>query len=388
MRVRSFLSPAPQSSRLLPVLLMLAVVLPLALVVSGETAAAGGPFGVTQVRVVAPTSVTRGAPAQIRAQLTAHGLPLTGRDLQFVSRPVGATAWQPLGTSRTGFAGWAALTVRSVGHPTQIGARYAGVRGLAASGVTSATVHVIDIKAAVPHRVRYNAATRLAGHLMQDGHGIGAQPVHFMFRQSARDRWHAPRWARANETGWARVSGRFHRTFQVSMRFEGGHGLAPSPTAIATVRVFKPAPKPTFRFPFLHPSLAVSATGWTQDDGVDIGTDGNVCGSAAILVAVGDGVVVQEGIDGFGPTAPVLRMSNGPFAGRYVYYGHTGHDYVRVGEHVTMGQRISQIGCGQVGISAGPHLEIGVGVSGGPTCCPAYHATSAEMLRQLVASAG
>jgi murein DD-endopeptidase MepM/ murein hydrolase activator NlpD len=179
---------------------------------------------------------------------------------------------------------------------------------------------------------------------------------------------------------------RFRRTLQIGVRFPGGGGLAAAPMAVSTLRVWRPAPPPTFVFPFARPSIVDSQGLWTQDQGVDVGTAGDTCGADAILVAVGDGVVVQEGIDGFGPTAPVLRMTSGPFSGRNVYYGHTGHNYVHVGDHVKAGQRISQVGCGIVGRSSAPHLEIGVGVPGGPTCCPGWHVTSGAMLRRLVAS--
>jgi murein DD-endopeptidase MepM/ murein hydrolase activator NlpD len=172
------------------------------------------------------------------------------------------------------------------------------------------------------------------------------------------------------------------------VRFEGADGLARSPLAVQRVRVVRPAPQPEkagFVFPFRDPAAADPQSVWTQDLGVDLGAHGR-CGRDAVLVAVGDGVVIQEGIDGFGPTAPVLRMTSGVFAGRNVYYGHTGHNFVHVGDHVQAGQRVSTIGCGIVGYSQSPHLEIGVGVRGGPPCCPSMHQTSAEMYRQLVAS--
>jgi murein DD-endopeptidase MepM/ murein hydrolase activator NlpD len=172
----------------------------------------------------------------------------------------------------------------------------------------------------------------------------------------------------------------------------------PTPTRASRSEVRRPVvarPRPVaalrlsaaggFVFPML-PGHASPPSTWTQDQGVDLAANGYACGSAAVLVAVGDGTVIQEGIEGFGPTAPVIRMSSGPLAGRNVYYGHTGRVYVPVGAHVHAGQPIAEIGCGQVGYSSAPHLEIGVSVPGGPSCCPAYHQTSGEMLRLLEAS--
>jgi murein DD-endopeptidase MepM/ murein hydrolase activator NlpD len=92
----------------------------------------------------------------------------------------------------------------------------------------------------------------------------------------------------------------------------------------------------------------------TIDEGVDYSAPGGTP-----LFAMGDGVVIQAGIPGFGPNAIVLKITSGPLAGRTIYYGHSGPNLVKVGQHVRSGQQISIVGYGIVGISTGPHLEIG-----------------------------
>jgi murein DD-endopeptidase MepM/ murein hydrolase activator NlpD len=59
---------------------------------------------------------------------------------------------------------------------------------------------------------------------------------------------------------------------------------------------------------------------------------------------------------------------------------------VHVGQQVRAGDLVAQIGCGRVGMSSAPHLEIGVGVPGGPPCCPGFGQTAHAMYRQLVAA--
>lgn len=380
MRVRAQRFRAARFGRAFPFLLAASLVVPL------HASASAAPLELSHTQLTAPSSVAVGHAVDLTGRLTVAGKPLVGRDLTFVSRPNSQTEWQTLGSVPTGFGGYATWHVPAVTGRTVYGAYFAGIRGIAASATAASVIHVIDVVANTPAQVRRGHPAELAGRLTMDGHGVASQPLHFMFRSNSRQRWQRTTWDRADQAGWARVEQRFPHSFQVGIRFEGADGLARSPLAVATVHVKQPQAPPKFVFPFRDPGRAMSPGAWSQDQGVDLAYAGNACGSSAILVAIGNGTVVQEGISGFGPTAPVLKMTSGVFAGRYVYYGHTGRVFAHVGDTVRAGQKLAEVGCGSVGYSASPHLEIGVGVPGGPPCCPSMHQTSGEMLRQLLAS--
>jgi murein DD-endopeptidase MepM/ murein hydrolase activator NlpD len=144
---------------------------------------------------------------------------------------------------------------------------------------------------------------------------------------------------------------------------------APPPTASSTP---KSDPKSTqqpgqtvagsWRLPSDAPISSCYCPRWgTQHEGLDFAGRAD-----SPIFAVGDGVVVAAGpVSGFGHWV-VVRHANGDVT----IYGHMFTVAVTVGQHVSAGQRIADVGSD--GQSTGPHLHLAVRVGGinGPLADP------------------
>jgi murein DD-endopeptidase MepM/ murein hydrolase activator NlpD len=112
------------------------------------------------------------------------------------------------------------------------------------------------------------------------------------------------------------------------------------------------------------------------DEGVDIETAPD--GAAVYSITPGVVTAVASDPSGFGPNYPVIRVTSGPLAGHYIYYGHVAASLVQVGQRVAAGQPIAVMGhTGDAASLGHGHIEIGFSdASGNPLNHPGTAATA------------
>jgi hypothetical protein len=111
------------------------------------------------------------------------------------------------------------------------------------------------------------------------------------------------------------------------------------------------------------------------DEGVDIETAPN--GAAVYSITAGVVTAVASDPTGFGPDYPVIRVTAGPLAGHYIYYGHVAASLVYVGQRVRAGEPIAVMGhTGDAASLGHGHVEIGFSdATGNPLNHPGTTAT-------------
>jgi murein DD-endopeptidase MepM/ murein hydrolase activator NlpD len=94
------------------------------------------------------------------------------------------------------------------------------------------------------------------------------------------------------------------------------------------------------------------------DDGLDI--EDAPDGAAVYSITPGIVTAVASDPSGFGPNYPVIRVTKGPLAGQFIYYGHVAASLVHPGQHVIAGQPIAIMGhTGDAASLGHGHIEIG-----------------------------
>jgi murein DD-endopeptidase MepM/ murein hydrolase activator NlpD len=126
-------------------------------------------------------------------------------------------------------------------------------------------------------------------------------------------------------------------------------------------------------------ALPLDATYMSQLGRTDEGVDIETAPDGAAVYSITPGVVTAVASDptGFGPDYPVIRVTAGPLAGHYIYYGHVAASLVQVGQRVAAGQPIAVMGhTGDAASLGHGHIEIGFSdATGNPLNHPGTDAT-------------
>ncbi len=207
----------------------------------------------------------------------------------------------------------------------------------------------------------------LTVQVLQQRNGLDGARVSLLQQEISQSNFRS---AKASQLANARgqVAGLQHQLAQIqaAQAAAAARASSPSPSSSGSSASSPPAsssaPASGSGFVFPLPKSAVSPPGtWSLDQGVDMSAPGNTP-----EYAVCSGTIVLHGIGGFGPWAPVLHCDSSLDGYDYVYYGHAGPaNQLPVGTHVGAGQVMSSVGPGIVGISTGPHIEIGFADSSG-----------------------
>jgi murein DD-endopeptidase MepM/ murein hydrolase activator NlpD len=181
--------------------------------------------------------------------------------------------------------------------------------------------------------------------------------------------------AKAKATAAGQLGSAQAEVAQLTQQLAGLRSAQPSTPASSASGTGAATPAAGIPFPLPAGNVAPPAT-WSVGEGVNIAAP-----AGTPELALCSGTIVLHGIGGLGPWAPVLRCDQ-PLSGHsYVYYGYAGPKRLAsIGANVARGQPLARVADGTVGISAGPHLEIGFADSSG---APLGSASARQMMTLL-----
>ena len=172
----------------------------------------------------------------------------------------------------------------------------------------------------------------------------------------------------------------------------GSSPVSTAPSTVPSAPVFSGSPYPMspkgWVFPLYPLSRVAPRSWWSLDQGVDWAATPTSAARGWSSSRSHRERSSTRASKASGATRPCSQVEGGPDDGRYVYYGHAAPALVPVGTKVSAGQPIADVGCGHVGISSAPHLEIGILPEGAknPLEMPSFGETSHEALSNLLSA--